>query len=274
MVKSGPFHPNQQRSSIASDLLRAVQLWPVWLRLGLQDLRLRFRRSRLGIGWIFINLTLMVLAIGLVYGALLGQELAGFLPFLTAGLIIWGYITASITEGGNAFITAEGYIKQIGLPLYIYVFRSFVHISLTMLISLGVYVCIALIYRVPCSLGLLWIVPGLLLLGLTSLCLIAIFAHLNTRFRDVAHVAGVGLQIAFFITPVLWPPELLRTSSLGWLVDWNPFYHLLEVVRQPLLQSQAATASNYGMVGLSIVGLLSIALQVTRRYHRQLVYFL
>ena len=273
-MKSRPLHSNQQRSSIASDILRAVQLWPVWLRLGLQDLRLRFRRSRLGISWIFINLILMVLAIGLVYGTLLGQDFADFLPFLTASLVIWGYITASITEGGNAFILAEGYIKQIGLPPSIYVFRSFVHISLTALISLAAYVCIALIYRVPFSLGLVWIFPGLALLGLTSLCLIAIFAHLNARFRDVAHVAGLSLQIAFYITPVLWPPELLQASSLGWLVDWNPFYHLLQVVRQPLLHSQAATAPNYITVGLFIAGLLCIALQVTRRYHRQLVYFL
>jgi len=54
----------------------------------------------------------------------------GFIPYLTSGLILWGYLTSSIVEGGNAFTNAEGYIKQISLPIYVYVFRSFVTIGL------------------------------------------------------------------------------------------------------------------------------------------------
>ena len=266
--------PADLKSPVVADVIHAAQLWPIWLRLGLQDLRLRFRRSSLGVSWIFVNLALMVLAIGLVYSKLLGQDLAGFVPFLTAGLVVWTYITSSIVEGGNAFVMAEGYIKQIGLPIYIYVFRSFVQISLTMLISLSAYIFVALVYRVPFSWGLGWVVPGLLLLSAVSLLCIVIFAHLNARFRDVGHMAGVGLQITFYVTPVLWPPELLRAGKTGWIVDWNPFYHLLEVVRQPLLQSQPSSAINYLAVGVLLLGLLVVAAGVTARYHRRIVYFL
>ena len=266
--------PVELKSPVVADVLRAAQLWPIWLRLGLQDLRLRFRRSSLGVSWIFVNLALMVLAIGLVYSKLLGQDLAGFVPFLTAGLVVWTYITSSIVEGGNAFVMAEGYIKQIGLPIYIYVLRSFVQISLTMLISLSAYIFVALIYRVPFSWGLGWVVPGLFLLSAASLLCILIFAHLNARFRDVGHMTGVGLQIIFYVTPVLWPPELLRSGRTGWIVDWNPFYHLLAVVRQPLLQSQPASALNYLAVSGLLFGLLLVATGVTVRYHRRIVYFL
>ena len=266
--------PADLKSPILADIIRAALLWPIWLRLGLQDLRLRFRRSSLGVGWIFINLALMVLAIGFVYSQLLGQKLAGFVPFLTAGLLVWTYITSSIVEGSNAFVVAEGYIKQIGLPIYVYVFRSFVQISLTMLMSLSAYIFVAVIYRVSFSWGLSWAVPGLLLVSAASLLCIVIFAHLNARFRDVGHMAGLGLQITFFVTPVLWPPELLRQGKTGWIVDWNPFYHLLEVVRQPLLQSQAASTVNYVAVGAFLLCLLGVAVGVTARYHRRIVYFL
>src|SRR5207244_1767532 len=120
----------------------------------------------------------------------------------------------------------------------------------------------------------LWAVPGLLLLSVVSLLLITIFAHLNAHFRDAAHIASVGLQVLFYVTPVLWPPEMLRDRGLPWVIDYNPFYHLLEVVRQPLLRSQPASSINYQAVGILIVGLAMIAGTFTWRYYRRIVYFL
>ncbi|MBI3798050.1 MAG: ABC transporter permease [Deltaproteobacteria bacterium] len=256
------------------DVISAARLWPVWLRLGLQDVRLRFRRSGLGAGWIFLNLAITLLAIGVVYSRLLGRDLGEFLPFLTVGLIVWGYISSSIVEGGNAFIASEGYIKQISLPMYVYVFRFFVSTSLTMLISFLAYPVVALIYGVGFYWGTLWALLGIFLLGTVSFLLTAIFAHLNTRFRDAAHIASLGLQIMFYVTPVIWPPEMLRDRGLPWIIDLNPLYHLLEVIRQPLLYSQPASPLNYQAVGIFIVVLAIIAGTLTRLYRRHLVYFL
>ena len=119
-----------------NEIVRAARLWPIWLRFGLQDIQMRYRRSAVGIGYIFLNLAVMVAALALIFSVILGQNLKTFLPFLTAGLIMWGYITASVVEGGSAFLSAEGYIKQMSLPLYVYVFRSFVRITATTLLTL------------------------------------------------------------------------------------------------------------------------------------------
>lgn len=260
--------------TVVGDAIRAVGLWPIWLRLGLQDVRRRFRRSALGPGWIPVHLAVMILAVGVVYGRLFGQELGGFLPFLTVGLVAWGYLTAAIVEGGNAFIVSEGYIKQIGLPVEVYVLRSFVSASSTMLISSVAYVVVALVYGVRFRSGTLWVVPGVCMLAGVCLLLMSIFAHLNTRFRDVAHIAALGMQILFYVTPVLWPAELLRTRGLAWVVDLNPLHHLLEVVRRPLLRGEPAELVDYAAVALLIGLLTGSAALVARRYHRRIVYFL
>lgn len=259
---------------MVEDIVRAMQLWPIWLRLGFQDVRLRFRRSTLGVGWIFVNLAIMILAVGLIYSNLLGQELDKFLPFLTVGIIVWGYLTSSIVEGGNALIASEGYIRQIGLPIYIYIFRSFVSVSLTMLISLLAYFVVALVYRVEFGGGMLWVVPGLLLVGIASLLFITIFALLNARFRDAVYLATAILQVLFYVTPIIWPPESLRNRGMDWVIDCNPFYHLLEVMRQPLLHSLPATLIDYQAVGVMIAGLATLAWIIIRSYHRRIVYFL
>ncbi|MBM4255511.1 MAG: ABC transporter permease [Deltaproteobacteria bacterium] len=269
-----PSLPGGSNRALLTDMIRTVQLWPVWVRLGIQDVRLRFRRSTLGVAWIFLNLAVMIGAVGLVYSHLLGQELHEFLPFLTVGVITWGYLTASIVEGGNAFISAEGYIKQIGLPIPIYVLRSFVSISVVMFLSLLAYFVVAVVYNVSFSLGALWAVPGLLLVGCVALLFVATFAYLNARFRDAVHLAGAVLQVLFYVTPVIWPPEALRDKGMPWVIDCNPFYHLLEVVRQPLLRSEPATAMNYLVVGGFILGLALVSWQCARHYHQRVVYFL
>lgn len=252
----------------------ALDLWRVWWRLGMQDLRLRFRRSVLGIGWILVQLVVTILAVGMVYGTLLGQDLRTFLPFLTVGLVVWSFLTAAIVEGGQALVASEGYIKQIGLPIHVYVLRFFVSISISGGINLVAYGIVATVYRVPVGWGILWVIPGLVLVGLVGLFLVIIFAHVNARFRDTTHLAGVGLQVLFYVTPVLWPAEMLRARPLAWIVDANPFYHLLEVIRQPLLWSRPATLENY-IVGIVAAGCLGLAATAAVAfYSRRIVYVL
>jgi ABC-type polysaccharide/polyol phosphate export permease len=265
---------SQSMRATAGDVVRAAGLWRIWARLGIQDVRLKFRRSALGVSWIFVNLTVMVLAIGFIYGNLLGQPTHEFIPYLTIGLILWGYLTSSIVEGGNAFINSEGYIKQISLPIYLYIFRAFVSIGLSALVSLSAFVVVALMYRVHVGPGTLLAVPGLMLLMIASLLLVTIFAHLNTRFRDVAHLASVGMQVLFYVTPVMFPAELLRTRSLSFVIDLNPMYHLLEVVRHPLLAAGPADWRNYAVSALFIVMLAAVAGAVTGFYHRRIVFAL
>jgi ABC-type polysaccharide/polyol phosphate export permease len=259
---------------LIKEVLRAAVLWPIWLRIGLQDVRMRYRRSSLGIVWIFLNLAIMILAVGIVYSHLLGQDLRTFLPFLTIGFVAWGYLTSSIIEGGNAFVASEGYIKQIGLPLFVYVFRFFVSITATMIISLPAYFVVAFIYSVKFRWGILWVFMGLFLFAMVSFLMIAIFSHLNVRFRDSAHIASVSLQVIFFVTPIIWPPEMLRLRQLRWVIDVNPFYHLLEVVRHPLLASEPATYTNYLAVCIMILCLGAIAGAFTKWYSERVAYLL
>lgn len=257
------------------DVVRSARLWHIWVRLGMQDVRLKFRRSAVGVGWIFVNLAVLVSSIGFIYANLLGQDTREFIPYLTIGMILWGYLTSSIVDGGNAFVHSEGYIKQISLPIYVYVFRYFVSISLTSVIAMLAYVIVAIIYQVPLAAGTLFALPGLLMVMTTSLLLVTIFAHLNARFRDVAHMAAVGMQVLFYVTPVIFPAELLRRrADLSFVVDLNPMYHVLEVVRRPLLAGVAADAGSYAAAGLVIVILAAAAAAVIATNQRRIVYAL
>jgi ABC-type polysaccharide/polyol phosphate export permease len=256
------------------ELHKSFGLWRIWMRLGVQDIRLRFRRSLIGPGWILLNLILVLGAIGLIYTNLLSQDVRQFLPYLTIGLITWGYLVSAIVDGGNAFLASEGYIKQISLPLYVYVFRLFVSASLTAGISLLVYPIVALIYQIPIGIGILWAIPGLVVLCSVALLLTFIFAHINTRFRDASPLASAGMQVLFYVTPVIFPSDLLRGRHLGFIVDFNPLFHLLELVRAPLLHSQPAEPINY-VVGVGVIGVLVLcSAGLASYYQRGIIFYL
>lgn len=256
------------------DVARSARLWHIWVRLGLQDVRHKFRRSTVGPAWIFLNLGVLIAAIGIIYGRLLGQSLNEFIPYLTAGLIIWGYLTTSITEGAHAFVNAEGYIKQINLPIYVYLFRCAVNVGLTTIISFAVFVIVGLAYRIPIGLGSLWAVPGSLMLMAISLAMICILAHLHARFRDIAPMAGVGMQMAMYVTPVMFPADMLRRRGMAWVVDFNPLFHMVEIVRHPLVAAQPAARASYVAAALVLAVLTAMAAVIIAFYRRRIVFAL
>ena len=146
---------------------------------------------------------------------------------------------------------------------------------MTTLIAMLAYVIVAIIYAVPLGAGTLLAIPGLLMVMLTSLLLVTIFAHLNARFRDVAHMASVGMQVLFYVTPVIFPAELLRRrADLAFVVNLNPLYHLLEVVRRPLISTGPADAQSYLAATMVIVLLTAVAAVVIATNQRRIVYAL
>jgi ABC-type polysaccharide/polyol phosphate export permease len=140
---------------------------------------------------------------------------------------------------------------------------------------MGAFVIVAVFYRLPVGPATLLAIPGLLLVMTTSLLLITIFAHLNARFRDVAHMATVGMQVLFYVTPVIFPASLLQhRRDLSLVIELNPLFHLLEVVRQPLLHSVAASWNSYAAVGGIILVLAATAAAVIAGFQRRIVFAL
>ena len=239
-------------------------------------MRLKFRRSAIGAAWIFVNLAVMVLSIGFIYANLLGQDPREFIPYLTIGMILWGYLTNSIVDGGNAFIHSEGYIKQISLPIYVYIFRSFVSISLTMLITMLAFVIVAVVYRVPVGPATLLAVPGLLMLMTTRAAADHdLRAPQRALPRRRAHGrrrhAGAVLRHAGDL-----PGVDCCSSAATWrcVIELNPLYHLLEVVRQPLLHAAPAAWQSYAAVGVVLIILFAASAAVIGAFQRRIVFAL
>ena len=102
-----------------ADLVRGWNQHELWLQLGWQDIKQRYKRSTLGPLWITIATGVMSLSLGLLYSMLFQIDVAEFLPHVTVGFIVWGFISGCIKDGANVFIDNEGLIKQLPSALLV-----------------------------------------------------------------------------------------------------------------------------------------------------------
>src|ERR1039458_1611639 len=264
----------QAMPQLLSDSLQALRAWRVWRFLGVQDVKARFRRSAIGPVWIFVNMFLFVAGAGVLYGVMIKQPMKEFLPYLTAGFAIWGFLVTSLTESGYAFVNAEGYIKQFCYPKQFYLLRMLVASTIILLITLPAVIPAQLFFRSFSIVGWLLAVPGLLLLLLAALGHITICAYLGVRFRDLPHAAGGIMQVAFFATPIMFPAKVLRERHLALIYQLNPFYYLLEIVRHPILQGDLAAPETYAFAGIYILLVWMFAALLARSLDSRVVILL
>lgn len=252
------------------DVLEGCSAWHLWGALGWNDIRQRYRRSLLGPFWLTASMAIMVVSLGLIYSHIFKTDINNFIPFLTVGLLIWGFMSSTLGEAGTLFVGSESYIKQVRLPLTIYVNRFvwsrliiFAHNSI---IYLGVMAYFGLWPKAI----ILAAVPGLIALVFNAAVVCLFVGMISARFRDIPQIISSFLQIAFFITPIMWKPEYLGEKSS--LIVFNPLFHMIEIIRAPLL-GYAPSLLNCGAVFVITVLNATIAAFFFVRYRPRVAYW-
>lgn len=224
----------------------------LWTTIGLQDIRQRYRRSIIGPFWLTISMGVMVAALGLLYGTIFGQQLDEYLPYLAAGFVCWGLMSSLIIDGTGAFIASEGKIKQLSAPLSIHVYSVAWSNLIIFLHNIWVFFVVALWYgKMPGGIILL-VVPAVVLLLVNGMWVGLLLGLLSTRFRDIPPIVASVVQVMFFLTPVIWRPEMLPGRAL--ILDLNPFYYFVELVRAPLMGQVPSSNIVLGVVVITLAG--------------------
>jgi lipopolysaccharide transport system permease protein len=260
-----------QAQHAARDIIDGLANIRLWSMLGWRDIKQRYRRSTLGPLWVTISMAFMIGGLGAVYGVIFKIPLATYLPFLAAGLITWEFVSRCINEGCLAFLQLEGLIKQIRLPMTIHVASTIWKNAIVLVHNAVVYIVVALIFEVNPGWEVLWIFPGFLLLFLNLTWIILLLAILCTRFRDVPQLVQAAVNIIFFVTPVFWSPTLMPDRAI--LVQANVFYHMIDVIRSPLLGISPDPASWIFLIATLIIGWGSTFLLFTK-FRRRITYWL
>lgn len=246
-----------------------------WFHLTLADLRSRWRRSFFGIFWTIIQPLGMTLLLAFVFSRLFKTDITLYAPYILSGIIVWEFIVATTTGGSLSFVQADAYIKQCRHPLAIYTLRTVLGSMIVLMMSSIPLFCWALVVMPQhfnaSWLGALTIYPILVLIAWP---LSTLLAYIGVRFRDVPHALGLVLQAMYFVSPVYLEAKMFRHGGLDGLVDYNPIYHVLQIVRAPILDGKWPTLNNYIFsLGAAVIFAL-LAILVGRQSERKVIFYL
>lgn len=243
-----------------------------WGSLVRMDIRTRYRGSWLGAGWSLLHPLAMSAVMCVVLHRLFGIDVAVYLPSVLAGFVVWQFGTACTITGCNSLVAGEAYIRQFPAPMGIYPLRTTLAASFHLMIALAV---------VTVGNGFLnGFHPGSVVTALPSLPMLLVFGwsvgvlagFANVYFPDVQHLTEVSLQLLFYMTPIMYPPELLQKRGVGWLLNYNPVAALIETVRAPILGQGPPPLATYATaMGLVLFTFTAAALTL-KRFERRVIF--
>lgn len=255
-----------------SDIVRGVSNWRVWGQAGWQEIKRRYRRTALGPFWVTLSLGIFATAMGLIWAPLFNADVKTYLPFVTVGMVSWVYVTSTISEGCGTYTGAEGLIKQLNFP---YMLLNCTVVWRNMIVffhNLIIVVAVVVLLSVPVNLSTLLVVPGVLLVAINGMWITMLLGMLSARFRDIPPLVGNLIQVMMFVTPVFWFANQLGPGRQH-IVTFNFLFHVVDIVRSPLL-GQAPAALSYAVaIGGAVVG-WTVTVMIYARFRRRIAYWL
>lgn len=256
------------------DVKESLVNWRTWFMLSYQDIKLRYRRSVLGPFWITLSMAITLYSMGFLYAHLFRTNLRQYYPFLVAGMLGWSFISTVITEITETFTCYENLIKQMRLPFTLHIHRVVMRNLLIFLHNLVVIIPVYIIFREEISpnLNTLMLIPNLAIIYVNAFFYGMMLAMLGARYRDISQIIKSLVQVAFFVTPIMWNPAALPEEIQGYM-NFNPFYTFVELVRAPLI-GQLNTHTTYLIAfGVTLIG-FALCARLFTRYRSRIVYWL
>lgn len=266
-------YPNSRDWRLANaDFTRGLRSWEIWTLMGVSDIRQRYKRSRFGQFWITLSMAVFVAGIGVVFSMLFNQSVSEYVPYLAVNYIIWTFMAGVVSDSSTAFVQGTVFLRQENLPKTIFVMRVLVRNLIALAHNIVIVPPVFLLFGVKPTWAIFLMIPGFLMLMVAAFLLTLMLGILSTRFRDLPQIITNLLQLAFFMTPVMW-----RIDQLGdqgwWVTHLNPFAIFLRIVADPL-RGHVPETMDYVSAGIVIAGLLAVTWPLFARFRARIVYWL
>ncbi|MEQ9144249.1 MAG: ABC transporter permease [Parvibaculaceae bacterium] len=257
---------HRNNKTVMSDLIGTLKWYPMWVAFATHDIRTRFKRSVLGPFWITISMGVFVGTLALIFSRVFGTTLEDYLPYVVTGFLFWAFFSTVISEACGCFYETRSLIQNLPLPILVHFFRMLLRNLYILAANSVIFAIVWLVYIRAVNWDTLLIVPGLILFFGNTFWVALFFGVVATRYRDVTQIVASVLQIFFFATPIFWSPETMATRPA--FIEANPLYHLIAVVRNPLLNQPTASLSYIVLSVTLILGMFFTYLLMRRTIKR------
>lgn len=210
---------------------------PLLYELVLRDIKIKYRRSILGVFWTVLNPLLMMFIIYLVFSKLFRFDIENYAIYILCGQTLFNYFQTATTEAMMSIISNGSLIRKIYIPKYLFVLAKILSGMVNLLASFWALLLVMLITGTPVPFTILASPLPMLLLMVFSLGMGFILAAIAVKFRDMVHLYGVFCMGLFYLTPVIYPMEILPGFMKN-IVTANPLSQILFMFRQMVLEGK------------------------------------
>jgi len=221
-----------------------------------RDLKVKYRRSVLGLMWSVLNPLLMMLVITAVFMNIFKFDIKNFPVYYLTGALIFNFVSEATSTSMNSVIGAAPLIKKVYIPKYIFPLEKCLFAFVNMLFSLIAVAIVFLILRTQIHWTILLFPIPMIYTFVFSLGLSLILSSINVFFRDVGHLYAVWVTAWMYFTPIIYPASILP-ATMQTVLKLNPLYYYVEYFRDVMIYGNVPNLTdNLICIGFSVITLI------------------
>lgn len=250
------------------DLTTGAKNHEFWITFGMNDVKAKYQRSKLGQWWNTLSAALFLFLIVGLFRGVLGDESDSYPAYVSVGYVLWLFMQDIVNTSTVALAQAKPFLIQRRWPISTFAYRLVYRESIVFLhhivllpplfIWLGLW---------PGLVNMAYAFLGLVMVIFTGFWVAMILSIIGLRYRDVPPIIQSLLKIVFFATPIIWSNRDLGAMT-NWIVTLNPFGYFLQLVRQPLLGQGFPSQAWLVAIGITILTIIATIFVLSKSRER------
>ncbi len=225
-----------------------------------REIKSRYKQSILGYAWVILNPFFQMLVMAFVFSHIMRVPVIGvpYALYLYVGLLPWTLFSNSLISSANVLVNNASLITKIYFPREIFVLSTIFAKIVDFALASIVLVLFMMYFQVPITWHLLWFIPIFIIQQIFTYGVSLLVSACNLFYRDIQYVLNLGIVIWMYLTPVIYPVELLP-DKYRWIFQVNPMAVLINAYRQVVLTGSAPNLTSLGVAALVSCVLFVIA---------------
>lgn len=226
-----------------------------------RDIKIKYRRSVLGVVWTLLNPLCMMIILSIVFSNLFKFDIENFPLYILSGQIIFNFFSGVTTEAMSAIIGNASLIKKVYIPKYLFVLSRTFSSLINLLASFSAMILVMVVTRVELHWTVFFVIIPIALITFFSLGVGLLLAAITVKFRDIMHLYSVFITGLMYLTPVIYPMSILP-DTIRKIVLINPLTNILIMFRDVMFDNSLPGISDIALGAVEAILAMGIGLYV------------
>ena len=239
----------------------------------MRDLKVKYRRSVLGVLWSMLNPILMMLILNAVFSRVFRYEIENFPLYLISGQTLFSFFNEATSSAIFSIVEASSLLKKVYVPKYVFPIEKILFAFVNLLFSMSAIIVMLILFGIPFSFTMLLFPVPLLLMLVFTIGFGLIISALCVFFRDLKHLYSVVTMAWMYMTPIIYPIEALGNGFMRTVVELNPLTWYIQYFRAVIINGELPTVTmNLVCAGYALVFLVAGLVVFKKRRDRFILF--